>query len=104
MLQNPTIVKLAEIRYQQSVMKTEKEQLEVQKENQKAQFTSPEKWSWKRKVSLVLRAAEKTGKRGLSASFGSADKKVAGDLGGLSFYGTFKADARLQGVEKLNVR
>lgn len=43
MLGNPTIVKLAEIRHQQSEMKTEKEQLEVQKENQKAQFASPEK-------------------------------------------------------------
>ena len=63
MLGNPTIVKLAEIRHQQSEMKTEKEQLEVQKENQKAQFASPEKWSRKRKVSLVLRAAEKTGKQ-----------------------------------------
>ena len=37
-------------------------------------------------------------------SFGSGDKKVTGDLGGLSFYGILKAEARLQGVEKLNVR
>lgn len=43
MLGNPTVTKLAEIRYQQSVMKPEKEQLEVPKENQKAQFPSPEK-------------------------------------------------------------
>ena len=41
-LGNPTVIKLAEIRYQQSVIKPEKEQLEVPKENQKAQFPSPE--------------------------------------------------------------
>ena len=62
-LRNPTVIKLAEIRYQQSVIKPEKEQLEVPKENQKAQFPFPEDWLWKRKVSLALRATEKTGKQ-----------------------------------------
>ena len=41
-LGNPTVIKLAEIRYQQSVIKPEKKQLEVPKKNQKAQFPSPE--------------------------------------------------------------
>lgn len=63
MLGNPTVTKLAEIRYQQSVMKPEKEQLGGTEGKPESPVPLPREMIMKEDVSLALRATEKTGKQ-----------------------------------------